>query len=120
MTRYRWVAARKAEGFPITAACEVAQVSTTAFDDWRRRQAAGPTVAEVEEARLVEVIREINDEFDGTYGEPRMTPELRARGWDVNHKQVGRLMRDHGIVGVHKPPKVRTTIAVEDAHPCRT
>src|ERR687891_520784 len=39
VTRYRWVAARKAEGFPITAACKVAEVSTTAFDDWRRRGA---------------------------------------------------------------------------------
>jgi hypothetical protein len=84
VTRYRWVAAPKAEGFPITAACKVAKVSTTAFDDWRRREAAGPTDAAREEAALVEVIREIHAETDGTYGEPRMTPELRARGWDVN------------------------------------
>lgn len=117
MTRYRWVAARKAEGFPITAACKVAEVSTTAFDDWRRRQAAGPTESELAEARLVETMREIHAESDGTYGEPRMTAELRARGWDVNHKRVERLMRTHGIVGVHKPPKVRTTIAAEDAPP---
>jgi putative transposase len=117
VTRYRWVAARKAEGFPITMACKVAQVSTTAFDDWRRKQAQGPTDAEVEEAALVEKIREIHDESDGTYGEPRMTPELRDLGWDVNHKRVERLMRVHGIVGVHKPPKVRTTIPAEDAPP---
>lgn len=117
MIRYRWVAARKAEGFPITAACKVAEVSTTAFNDWRRREAAGPTAAEAADARLVEAIREIHDEFDGTYGEPRMTPELRARGWVVNHKRVERLMRTHGIVGVHKPPKVRTTIPAEDARP---
>jgi transposase InsO family protein len=31
-----------------------------------------------------------------------MTPELRDRGWAVNHKRVERLMRVHGIVGVHK------------------
>ena len=114
MTRYRWVAARKVEGFPITAACVVAQVSATAFHDWRRRQAAGPTEAEVEEAALVTAIREIHAESDETYGQPRVTPELQARGWDVNHKRVERLMRLHGIVGVHKPPKVRTTIPAED------
>jgi hypothetical protein len=28
----------------------------------------------------------------------------------VNHKRVERLMRLYGIVGVHKPAKVRTTI----------
>jgi putative transposase len=117
VTRYRWVAARKAEGFPITAACKVAEVSTTAFDDWRRRGAAGPTDAEGAEAALVAAIREIHDETDGTYGEPRMTPELRDRGWAVNHKRVERLMRVHGIVGVHKPPRVRTTIPAEHAPP---
>jgi transposase InsO family protein len=117
VTRYRWVAARKAEGFPITAACKVAEVSTTAFDDWRRRGAAGPTDAECAEAALVAAIRAIHDETDGTYGEPRMTPELRDRGWAVNHKRVERLMRVHGIVGVHKPPRVRTTIPAEHAPP---
>jgi transposase InsO family protein len=117
VTRYRWVAARKADGFPVTAACEIAEVSTTAFNDWRRRDAAGPTPAEVDEARLVAAIREIHHEFDGTYGQPRMTPELRAKGWEVNHKRVERLMRVHGIVGVHKPAKVRTTIPAEDAPP---
>jgi putative transposase len=117
VTRYRWVAARKAEGFPITAACTVAEVSTTAFDDWRRREAAGPNDAERAEAALVAAIREIHDETDGTYGEPRMTPELRERGWAVNHKRVERLMRVHGIVGVHRPPRVRTTIPAEHAPP---
>lgn len=34
MTRYRWVAARKAEGFPITMACRVDAVSRQAFHDW--------------------------------------------------------------------------------------
>ncbi len=117
MTRYRWVAAQKADGFPTTTACEVADVSTSAFNDWCRRQAAGPSEAELEEARLVAEIRAIHDEFDGTYGEPRMTAELRARGWAVNHKRVERLMRIHGIVGVHKPAKVRTTIPAENAPP---
>ncbi len=117
MSRYRRVAARKAEGFPITAACRVAEVSPSAFDDWRRRETGGPTAAAREEAELVAAMGEIRDEFDGSYGEPRMTPELRERGWVVNHKRVERLMRAHGIVGVHKPPKVRTTIPAEDAPP---
>ena len=52
MTRYAWVAARKAEGFPITMAAKVAEVSRQAFHDWRAKVAAGPT-----EAELVEVGR---------------------------------------------------------------
>lgn len=117
MTRYRWVAARKAEGFPTTTACEVAQVSRQAFYDWRARHEAGPTVAETAEAELVGVMREIHDEFDETYGSPRMTVELANRGHRVNHKRVERLMRFHGLVGVHKPARVRTTITAEDAPP---
>ena len=80
MTRYLWVAARKAEGFPITMACVVAGVSRQAFHDWRQRLAAGPTGAELAEAELVGLMREIHDESDATYGEPRMTEELARRG----------------------------------------
>ena len=68
MTRYWWVTARKAEGFPITMACRVAQVSRQAFNDWRARQAAGPTDAEVDEAHLVNAMVDIAAEFDQTYG----------------------------------------------------
>ena len=46
-----------------------------------------------------------------------MTPELRNRGWKVNHKRVERLMRVHGIVGVHKPAKLKTTIPAEHDPP---
>ena len=117
MTRYRWVAARKAEGFPITMAAEVAEVSRQAFHDWQAKTAAGPTAAEQAEAELVEEIKAIHDEFDGTYGSPRVTEELARRGRCVNHKRVERLMRVHDIVGVHKPTKVRTTIPAENAPP---
>lgn len=40
MTRYGWVTARKAEGFPITMAAKTAGVSRQAFSDWRRGDAA--------------------------------------------------------------------------------
>jgi transposase InsO family protein len=96
-------------------ACRVADVSRQAFHDWRARQAAGPTEAERAETELVAQIRRIHDEFDGTYGAPRITSELARRGRYVNHKRIERLMRVHGIVGVHKPARVRTTIPAEDS-----
>jgi putative transposase len=113
VTRYRWVLDRKAEGFPVTMACTVADVSRQAFNDWRVRVAAGPTDLEQAEAVLVAKIGEIHTESDATYGEPRMTAELARRGVVVNHKRVERLMRVHRIVGVHKPAKVITTIPAE-------
>ena len=78
MTRYMSVAARKAEGFPATMAYDVAEVSRQAFYDWRAAIAAGPTEREMDDAVLVAQIRESHSDFDGTYGEPRVTVE-RAR-----------------------------------------
>jgi putative transposase len=116
VTRYRWVTDPKAEGFPITMACRVAEVSRQAFYDWRGRAKSGPTEDEQAEEGLVSQMREIHDEFDKTYGSPRMTVDLTNRGLVVNHKRAARLVRGHGIVGVHKPAKVRTTIPAEH-HP---
>jgi hypothetical protein len=56
----------EAEGFPIIMAGKEADVSRQAFGDWRSRSAAGPTAAEVSEIELVELIRDIHAEFDGT------------------------------------------------------
>ena len=105
MTRYKWVAARKAEGFPITMAAKAADVSRQAFHDWRARRAAGPTGAELAQVDLVELMREIHDEFDGTYGEPRMTAELARRGRPTNHKRVRRLMAKHAWSGCTSRPR---------------
>jgi transposase InsO family protein len=98
-------------------ACKVAEVSRQAFHDWQQQVSTGPTPAEQAEAELVAAMRAIHTEFDGIYGSPRMTVELANRGWPTNHKRVERLMRAHGIVGVHKPARVRTTIPAEDTPP---
>ncbi len=62
-------------------------------------------------------MREIDDEFEQTYGLPRITVAIANRGHPVNHKRVQRLMAAPGIVGVHKPAGVRTTIPAEHDPP---
>ncbi len=109
MTRYRWVDARKAEGFPTTLCCRVARVSRQAFYGWQAARGAGPTDRERAEAALVEEIREIHAGSDGTYGSPRVTAELRDRGRRVNRKRVERLMRAHNIAGIRPRRPKRTT-----------
>ena len=42
VSRYRHVSAMKAEGFPVQAACEAAEVSTSAYYEWLHRS-TGPT-----------------------------------------------------------------------------
>ena len=61
MSRYACVADQKAAGFPVTAACKIAEVSTSGFYDWCQRETAEPTDREIAEADLVALIREIFD-----------------------------------------------------------
>lgn len=42
-------------------------------------------------------IRTIHAQSRRSYGRPRMTEELRARGFSAGHRRVGRLMRENDI-----------------------
>lgn len=53
------------------------------------------------------LVDEIYTEFP-YYGSPRITAELKRRGFVINHKTIERLMRLMGIQGIY--PKKRTTI----------
>jgi transposase InsO family protein len=117
VSRYRFVSTMKAEGFPVDAACQAAEVSTSAYYEWLQR-AAGPTAAELEEAYLVNHIRDIHADSDATYGSPRVTGELRRRGYCVNHKRTERLMSENAIVGITPRRRTpRTTMQAEGAPP---
>ncbi len=117
MSRYRHVSAMKAEGFPVAAACEAAEISSSAYYDWLAREADGPTWAEWDEGHLINHIHDIHAESDSTYGSPRVTNELRRRGYCVNHKRTERIMRDHDLVGVMERKRIRTTLWSEDTPP---
>lgn len=52
-----------------------------------------------------------------SYGRPRVHAELRDEGFLVNHKRMGRLMRQAGIVGVTRRRTWRTTERDRDARP---
>lgn len=115
MTRYRCVAARKAEGFNVTDACAAAGVSRSAFYAWHGRP-VGPSVAEWDEARLINQIVDIHRASSGTYGEPRITAELAEMGWVVNRKRTARLMRQEGLQG-HRPRRRRSLTKPDEAAP---
>jgi putative transposase len=69
--------------------------------------------ASLSDARLVELIGDIQDELPG-YGYRRVTRELQRRGYLVNHKRIARVMKSHGL-GI-KPRRrfVRTTDSDHD------
>ncbi len=116
MSRYACVDDQKAAGFPVTAACEAAGVSTSGFYDWAARREAGPTPRQVADAELVEQMRELHHGSDGNYGVPRMYKALRKAGLVVNRKKVARLMRTNGIAGRFRARKCRTTFPGTDAY----
>jgi len=114
VTRFRCVDDQKAAGFPVSAACEAAHVSTSGFYDWAVREAAGPTERALDEGHLVALMRDIFDASDGNYGVPRMHKALRRAGYPANKKRVRRLMRVHGMAGRCRRRRCRTTIPGPD------
>jgi len=117
VTRFRHVDDQKAAGFPVTAACEAAGVSTSGYYDWAARDTRGPTEREVADADLVEIMRGIHRDSDGAYGVPRMYKALRQQGVVVNRKRVRRLMRRHGLAGRFISKRCRTTFPGDDTYP---
>jgi transposase InsO family protein len=97
------------ELFSVKRLCHVLQVSRSGYYRWREA-AGGRAARRRADEVLAERIRAIHAEFDGTYGSPRVTAELRDAGSKVNRKRVERVMRIFGIVGVHLRRKVRTTV----------
>jgi hypothetical protein len=97
VTRYRCGDAQKADGYEVTAACEVVGVSTSAYYDWTAKRVQGPSEREQRDTRLLAEIRAIHRKHRD-YGEPRMTQDLARRGMPTNHKKVEAMMAVHGIV----------------------
>jgi len=110
VSRYRWIDDRRAEGFPVRAACAAVAVSGSAYYAFTAAHEDGATSSEWDEAVLLNRIRDIHAAHDD-HGSPRMTRVLQRLGFWVNHKRVERLMRCNGIYAIDgRRAKVRTTI----------
>jgi putative transposase len=86
--------------------CRVLEVSTSGYYAWRKRSASERARVD---AILLRQIRTAHAASDGTYGAPRIHAELVAAGVEVGRERVARLMREAGIVGVHRRPFLVTT-----------
>jgi putative transposase len=86
--------------------CQLAQVSRAGF--YRSWQAHQPMEEDMD---VRSAIQGIAVEHRRRYGYRRITAELRRRGFLVNHKRVGRLMRDDNLLAVQPRAFVVTTDA---------
>ncbi|GAA2902897.1 hypothetical protein GCM10010472_71380 [Pseudonocardia halophobica] len=117
MTRFQFVAdhsdttSSPRPGWTVKRLCALLDVRRSSFYAWL---AAAPTRAArtAADTALAERIRAVHD-GDRTCGRPRITAELNdgvEPAERVNHKRIGRVMREHGIAGYRRRRRVRTTI----------
>jgi putative transposase len=88
--------------------CRALEVNRTSFHDWERR---APSDRALGDAWLIDKIKAIHADSDGTYGARRVHAELRLEhGVRVGCKRVERLMRVAGISGLLPRKRRRTTV----------
>jgi len=83
--------------------CALAKVSRAGFYRFPSARSGGDA-----EIKLRDAMQRIALEFP-SYGWPRMTEELKRRGWAVNHKRVYRLMREDNLLCLRRRKFVVTT-----------
>jgi transposase InsO family protein len=109
---YRFVEAEKVERRNVVKACDLLEVSRSAFYDWQHHQ---PSRRQLDDATLGERIAEIHAATRGVYGWPRVYAQLRREGFHVSPKRVARIMRQLGLIGRCKRRFTRTTFPDPEA-----
>lgn len=113
--RYAWIVEHRAS-YAIATMCDVLSVSRSGL--YGAMQRARATTKARDDARIIEEIRRAQRRHRGRYGRRRMTPEIReALGQAVNHKRIGRLMREHGLGSRKRRPFRVVTTDSRHAHP---
>jgi putative transposase len=83
------------------------KVSVSGFYEWQHGQ-ANPSRGHLENRALTETITEIGTESRGSYGSPRIWPELRL-GESISRKRVERVIGQAGIEGPYRRRRRHST-----------
>lgn len=75
--------------------CRVYGVTRDGFNAWKRR---GRSQRRQEDEVLYEEIRSVFQESGEIYGSPKITEQLKAKGYRISKKRVARLMQENGLV----------------------
>jgi transposase InsO family protein len=102
-----FIEAEEVAGRSVKRCCDLFQVSRAAYYQ-RKKQV--PSARQVADDELIELIRQVHEESDGTYGSPRVCRELLDRGTVCGRRRVRRLMRIDGLEGRCKKRWRKTTI----------
>jgi transposase InsO family protein len=108
VNRFQFVADHRTR-YGVKRLCQIVGVARSSFYHWQSSAPARAARA-ADDAALAERIRRVHADFDGTYGVPRITAQLREGGERVNHKRVARVMRGIGLQGLRLRRRHRTTV----------
>jgi transposase InsO family protein len=92
----------------VAKACELLEVSRSAFYQWSKHL---PSARQLADDELAERIEAIHTRSRGTYGWPRVHRALRRDGVHISRKRVARIMRQRGLIGRCRRRWCRTTIS---------
>ena len=94
--------------YKIKSMCNELEVSRNGYYSWLRR---GTSKRDLSDDKLLLKIMDIFYSSKQTYGSPRITAELKAKGIITSRRRVARLMREHGLKSkmYRKRYKIRTT-----------
>ncbi len=108
MNVFPFVEAEKAEQRNVAKACQLLEVSRSAFYDWSTHK---PSRRQVADEALADRIEAIHTGSRCTYGWPRVHQALRREGICASRKRVARIMRQRGLIGRCRRRWTKTTIA---------
>jgi len=112
MNVFPFVEAEKAEQANVAKACELLEVSRSAFYQWSKHV---PSRRQLADNELGERIEEIHTGSRGTYGWPRVHQALRREAIHCSRKRVARIMRQRGLIGRCRRRWTKTTISDPEA-----
>jgi putative transposase len=102
---------RHRDQYPVRLMCRCLKVSASGFHGWCTR---APSVRALDNARLLDAIRQQHAASDGVMGAPRIHEALQYAGETAGLNRIARLMAKNGLAGVpqrrrwrHKPSGVR-------------
>ena len=105
---YEFIRAEKVR-YPVTLLCRCVKTTRSGFYAWLERRDS----RELNDRRLLQLIREIFAQSHETYGSPRIYRELRIRGVRCDKARVERLMQENEIT---PPRKKKYRVTTDSNH----
>lgn len=79
--------------------CRVLKIAKSSYYEYLKKK---PSKRELENIAIRAEIKRLHSDSSGRYGSPKITKEMRFRGWLVSRPRVARIMRSQGIRSIVK------------------